>query len=664
MVLMVQAILGSAQLETKDILQITPRVGYDFPSYHNNLKYVDYDGGLALGMSVDKYWKWYGLGVDFDYITNTPNNTYPTTDLYIEGISNVTPIPNADLIEDNISRMFAGIGPSLKYQSNNDRFVAEFTPRIGVANITGGHTQASIMIASTSYPISEHGGYDGSLVLSYKGQARFNYYLSENWGLHAGGYYLNHIDASEQAAQSGYIEQYYDVKQGNPNEILSLRHNIRTQACDCDLNSFGAFLGISFSPSLFSSGSKTKDPTECLTCPDYAIRINVEDQISGEKIYNATIELVPENGLKFVSESTDGGGSNFEQLLQDNYTAYATVEGEQTDTVSIAREELIFGGVVSKTVYLKKAEPEAVAKAQSVNIVVKDKPSGLLIPEADVIVSDEAGAILFTGKTNNLGVVNVPSLPAGNYVIRGNAFEVETSGERIAESEFEAGGPIMKELFYDDLRFVLKGKTIDTYTRLPKGDVNVSLKNDITKTVQQTTSSSVDGKFNYKLDVESSYTIQGQKRGEFSEIETVSTRGLIRDEVLFVEIELGIAKPTCDKLIGLKNIFFDLDKADIRPEAAAELDRVYTLLIENPNMSIELRSHTDSRGAASYNQKLSQRRANSTKNYLVNRGINPSRILATGYGESQLTNQCVDGVPCSDQEHQLNRRTEFKVVCQ
>jgi outer membrane protein OmpA-like peptidoglycan-associated protein len=86
------------------------------------------------------------------------------------------------------------------------------------------------------------------------------------------------------------------------------------------------------------------------------------------------------------------------------------------------------------------------------------------------------------------------------------------------------------------------------------------------------------------------------------------------------------------------------------------------LMDQYPDMVIELSSHTDSRGVGAYNQKLSQRRADSAKKWLVAEGIQGDRIKTVGYGEKQLLNRCKDGVRCNEDEHQLNRRTEFKIV--
>jgi peptidoglycan-associated lipoprotein len=105
-----------------------------------------------------------------------------------------------------------------------------------------------------------------------------------------------------------------------------------------------------------------------------------------------------------------------------------------------------------------------------------------------------------------------------------------------------------------------------------------------------------------------------------------------------------------------------LNRCNIRTDASNELDRIVQVLVDNPTIKLELGSHTDSRATIQYNQKLSQDRADAAVSYIISRGISPTRIVAKGYGESQLVNQCADGVTCSEEEHQANRRTEFKVL--
>ena len=112
----------------------------------------------------------------------------------------------------------------------------------------------------------------------------------------------------------------------------------------------------------------------------------------------------------------------------------------------------------------------------------------------------------------------------------------------------------------------------------------------------------------------------------------------------------------------VEDLYYDLDKYNIRPDAAVVLDRLVKILVENPGVRIEIGSHTDSRASARYNQKLSRQRSASVLAYLIGRGIAPNRLLAKGYGKTQLVNRCSDGVECTEAEHQANRRTVIKIL--
>jgi outer membrane protein OmpA-like peptidoglycan-associated protein len=116
------------------------------------------------------------------------------------------------------------------------------------------------------------------------------------------------------------------------------------------------------------------------------------------------------------------------------------------------------------------------------------------------------------------------------------------------------------------------------------------------------------------------------------------------------------------KLYEINSIYYDLNKADIRTDAAEELDKIVQFLTDNTQMNLELGAHTDARASTGYNLKLSQRRAESAVNYIIRRGIAKDRIKPKGYGESQLINECSDDVECPEEMHQQNRRTEFKII--
>jgi outer membrane protein OmpA-like peptidoglycan-associated protein len=115
-------------------------------------------------------------------------------------------------------------------------------------------------------------------------------------------------------------------------------------------------------------------------------------------------------------------------------------------------------------------------------------------------------------------------------------------------------------------------------------------------------------------------------------------------------------------VVTIDNIYYDLDQYSLRANAKRELNRIVAAMRRYPSLIIEIRSHTDSRGDAAHNKILSIQRANEVANFIVSQGISRKRMRAIGMGESQLINDCTDGVICTEAEHQRNRRTEFKVV--
>ena len=116
------------------------------------------------------------------------------------------------------------------------------------------------------------------------------------------------------------------------------------------------------------------------------------------------------------------------------------------------------------------------------------------------------------------------------------------------------------------------------------------------------------------------------------------------------------------KTLNIKMIYFDLDKFNIRKDAEADLAKIVEIMKEYPTMRVDVRSHTDSRQTNAYNDRLSNARAKSTIAWLVKNGIQKERLSGKGYGEVQLVNRCADDVDCSEEEHQLNRRSEFIIL--
>jgi outer membrane protein OmpA-like peptidoglycan-associated protein len=116
--------------------------------------------------------------------------------------------------------------------------------------------------------------------------------------------------------------------------------------------------------------------------------------------------------------------------------------------------------------------------------------------------------------------------------------------------------------------------------------------------------------------------------------------------------------------LKLRHVYFDLNKSEIREDSKVELEKIVVVLKQYPKMKILIGSHTDSRQSNEYNLNLSQRRAKATLDYLVKAGIPAKSLKAKGFGETDLVNKCSDDVVCTEEEHQLNRRSTFIVIGQ
>jgi len=234
---------------------------------------------------------------------------------------------------------------------------------------------------------------------------------------------------------------------------------------------------------------------------------------------------------------------------------------------------------------------------------------------------------------------------------------------------------------------VIRGLIRDRITEEPLSSAEVSLINSAGQVVS-TSLSRANGAFEFELNKGEDYSLLARKEMYSEDKKTVSTMGLRPNQEVFVEIYLEstvpeapvaeeVSKSSVDypeplkmeeengepiQVLELEYINYDLDKWDIRNDAAEILDRLLAIMIEYPDLEIRLESHTDSRGGDDYNLLLSKRRARSAFEYLIDRGIDPARVQYEGYGETRLLNRCANDVECTEEEHEVNRRTIVKVV--
>ncbi len=262
-----------------------------------------------------------------------------------------------------------------------------------------------------------------------------------------------------------------------------------------------------------------------------------------------------------------------------------------------------------------------------------------------------------TAKAVNLGFPF--NSPYDDFSVR---FDKELEGY-VASNR--SGGAGADDIYWFNLNKIiqidLEGGVYNAKTKLPVTGAKVTLSPAGDEANAVVVSSGTDGKFKFNLAEDMDYTLTAEQTGfrPFTPL-AFTTSGIDSSTTLTKNIFLD---PVEEKeVVVLRNIYFDFDRADIRPDAALELDKIAAFLNSDPSVRIELSAHADSRGTHAYNMKLTQRRADSSVAYLVSKGIAADRLVAKGYGFTKLANHCAKGVECTEEEHQWNRRVEFFVI--
>jgi outer membrane protein OmpA-like peptidoglycan-associated protein len=207
----------------------------------------------------------------------------------------------------------------------------------------------------------------------------------------------------------------------------------------------------------------------------------------------------------------------------------------------------------------------------------------------------------------------------------------------------------------------IKGVSRDDKTEVILTGVTIKLIDETGKIIDEVITKE-DGEYSFEVDCNKTYTIVGYLP-DYKEDQKSITTDFDNEKVNIAD--LSLIPLILDDQIVINPIFFDFDKSTIRTDAQYELENIVDVLRKHPKMVIRIESHTDSRGRDKYNLKLSDRRANSTRDYIISRGIDIERIVsAIGYGETQLLNRCSKRVKCTEEEHQINRRSYFYIVKQ
>lgn len=279
-----------------------------------------------------------------------------------------------------------------------------------------------------------------------------------------------------------------------------------------------------------------------------------------------------------------------------------------------------------------------------------------IMPDTKIFLKTEEGEIITSAVSDLNGVAEFPVKPGQKYQLsaQNNTFVSDTKPitafmklfgqEQNEEIVLRQGYPYLTiEVIDKETGLIVPTALVDIsegkYDESELQDENGIIRMKMNNATDYTFYTTDEGYFPSTVN----YTSVGKEPGEYA---------------LIIELE----KLSTGKQFVLDDLYYDLNKSNIRADAALVLDNLAQILIENPEVRIEIGSHTDSRSAADYNMKLSQRRSESVLAYLVGKGITPNRLVAKGYGESQLINRCVDGVDCPEEEHQVNRRTVIEIL--
>jgi len=310
------------------------------------------------------------------------------------------------------------------------------------------------------------------------------------------------------------------------------------------------------------------------------------------------------------------------------------------------------------------------------NITVADNKTNLILPGSIVYLKDKDGNVIQSATVDQNGQASFDIEPNKNYIISASKTEFKDNVVNVSTSNLTSSS-IQAQVKLDKNEGVsLYGLITDNKTKEILKDVKVIIVDKATGKTVFDGSTSNSGDFtktleNIQMNQTLNYAITLKKDGYLSKTvdfsKLVTKPGVVNLhenlDVSLTKVEVGL---DLAKLIDIKPIYFDRNKFNIRTDASIELDKIVKVMNEYPTMVVELGSHTDCRGTIQQNETLSDNRAKASAEYIKKKITNPERIYGKGYGESKLISNCpCEGAvksPCSEDEHQKNRRTEFLII--
>jgi outer membrane protein OmpA-like peptidoglycan-associated protein len=359
--------------------------------------------------------------------------------------------------------------------------------------------------------------------------------------------------------------------------------------------------------------------------------------LGGLDVYEAEMQGLDIVSVKNAGYPLNSHGDDFSFIVdQDEKSGYiASNRGDFIDRIyAVSIKEVIIelqAKVVATT-------GDALA---DVTVKIYDKENKLV----DSLLTDATGQFVFKGKPNQAYKIKLDK-PGYTGITEDFNTEGKTQGE-VIQKEFTLSDDISKTIAFSS-----------TITDKETGNVvpgaKVEIKDLTTGKITELVADK-DGKINVDLLRDREYQITTSKGGYDPTVTLINTK--IRDKEMQQDIQ--IRKTAGAPMVRLDNILYEFNKATLSKIGKAELDTLVMFLKENKGVKVDISSHTDARGSDEYNMKLSAARSSSCMTYIVSKGITRDRLEVKNYGETKLLNHCDDGIECSEELHQVNRRTEF-----
>ncbi|MDQ6531952.1 OmpA family protein [Flavobacterium sp. LHD-85] len=393
-----------------------------------------------------------------------------------------------------------------------------------------------------------------------------------------------------------------------------------------------------------------------------------DNKVTLIKIYKATLENGKWTNISALPFTSDSFSTAHPALSPDEKTLYFASDMPGT----IGQSDIYKVSINSNGGY---GTPENLGK--TINTEGKETFPYVTSENEIYFASDGhpglGGLDVFVGQLQNNGTVSdIQNLGADvNSPNDDFAYIIDPATRRGYFSSNKAGGQGSDDIykFLETRRLKCIQELIGVITDAESGIILPGTKltlYDSQQVVVNTILSDAEGKYSFAVECGKSYNVRAAKT-DYATKEVMVNIGKVSGKT---DLPIALDKIICKvaigddlgKCFGIKMIYFDLDKSDIRTEAALDLEKILDVLNQNPTMKLDIRSHTDSRATHQYNEALSDRRAKSTIDWLVKKGVAKNRLTGKGYGETQLVNKCSDGVPCTEEEHQMNRRSEFIIT--